>query len=959
MNLVGIAACLLAMAVPPARAATISTLAGTGTGGYNGDGIAATTAELDYPAGVAVDAAGNVFIADRDNQRIRRVDAATGQIADIAGTGSAGYNFDGIAATLAQLNYPQGVAVDTAGDVYVADTVNNLIRKFTPGGNISTVAGTGFWGYNGDNIDATTAWLMNPTGVAVDAAGNIYIAEFAGMRIRKVRASDGKIFTVAGTGTIPGDYNGDGIPATTAKLNFPQGVAVDAAGNIYIADRDNQRVRKVEVATGNIVTVAGTGSAGYNGDGIPASGARVNSPAGVAVDSAGNIFIADRDNERVRKVDAATGIITTVAGSGTRGDSGENIDALAAEMYGPSGVAVHPSGRFHIADYNNHRIRAVLPVSVVLQKTAAAGPVCPGSALTYTVSWSNAGWATAYGLTLTDTVPNGIAWAAPSLEFWVQADGAGVPALTASAYAASAAGPWTPGEPPDGAGAPVVCRWVVARVAPGASGFLRHRVTLSATLANGDLVGGGTSGTVAADSRGIAAATAPTAVGKAVLAASASAPASVSQGQTFAVVLTVTNTGAIPAASVLPSAAIGPGGASAAFTGGPVPAGPVAVPPGGSASFTWSCSATGAGAVVFTVTAVGTTCGGMPVSSSAHAPATVQARAMLVSTGVSVVPSSAKVGQQILVVFGLSNTGGAGATVVPGPAAACSPPGGAQWVSGPVPAGPVPVAGGSGAAFTWTYRLAAAGWLGFSVTVSGSDANSGDPVMAAGTSWSVTAFSGAALVSTATALPASVRQGGVFTLSFVVRNTGDRPVTAASVHLSPAVPSTVQVLSSPIPSTAISLAAGTSTGFTWQVKALAEGVLGLTASATGQDASDLSYLGTQAGASVTVLTAMPRVEAGSLTVAPNRLDRSGPAAGVKIGLRGNPGGTAAVEIYNEAGWRIRSLEARLDAGGEAVVVFDGTDGSGRRLAAGLYWVAVTGGGAKGRKPLFIVNGGGQ
>jgi sugar lactone lactonase YvrE len=289
----------------------ISTVAGNGTAGYNNDGIAATSAELNVPGGIAVDSVGNVFIADFQNNRIRKVSASTGLISTVAGNGTGGYNGDSIPATSAEIYLPDGVAVDGAGNIYISDNWNCRIRKVNAvTGLISTVAGNGTWGYNGDGIAATSAELR-PAGVAVDSAGNIYIDDSDNVRIRKVSASTGLISTVAGNGT--GGYNSDGIAATSAELNIPTSVALDSAGNIFIADFQNNRIRKVSASTGLISTVAGNGTAGYNSDGIAATSAELNGPSGVAVDSAGNIYIADTNNERIRKVSASTGLISTVS----------------------------------------------------------------------------------------------------------------------------------------------------------------------------------------------------------------------------------------------------------------------------------------------------------------------------------------------------------------------------------------------------------------------------------------------------------------------------------------------------------------------------------------------------------------------------------------------------------------------------------------------------------------------
>src|ERR1035438_593453 len=249
----------------------------------------------------------------------------------VAGTfASPGYTGDFALATSAQLNYPWGVAVDTAGNVYIADSYNNVIRRVTASsGVITTVAGNGTQGYSGDNVSALSTELNFPTGVAVDAAGNVYIADSYNNVIRRVTASSGVITTVAGNGTQ--GYSGDNVSALSTELNFPTGVAVDAAGNLYIADYFNYRIRKV--SNGVITTVAGTGVTGYGGDNGQATSALLGGPEGVAVDSAGNLYIADALNYRIRKVSG--GIITTVAGNGTPGFSGDNGPATSAQLRTP------------------------------------------------------------------------------------------------------------------------------------------------------------------------------------------------------------------------------------------------------------------------------------------------------------------------------------------------------------------------------------------------------------------------------------------------------------------------------------------------------------------------------------------------------------------------------------------------------------------------------------------------
>jgi sugar lactone lactonase YvrE len=220
---------------------TITTFAGNGTQGFSGDGGPATSAGLSYPGGVAVDAAGNLYIADTSNHRVRKV-STSGTITTVAGNGTFGFSGDDGPATNATLSYPTEVAVDAVGNLYIADTGNLRVRKVSASGTITTVAGNGIYGFSGDGGPATNASLVIPRGVAVDAVGNLYIADYGNSRVRKV-SSWGTITTVAGNGS-PG-FSGDGGPATSAALGYPRGVAVDAAGNLYIADTDNNRVRKV------------------------------------------------------------------------------------------------------------------------------------------------------------------------------------------------------------------------------------------------------------------------------------------------------------------------------------------------------------------------------------------------------------------------------------------------------------------------------------------------------------------------------------------------------------------------------------------------------------------------------------------------------------------------------------------------------------------------------------------
>jgi trimeric autotransporter adhesin len=335
----------------------IKTIAGDGTSGDTGNGGAATSAELDLPVAAAVDTAGNIYVADRNANVIREVSAVTGVITTVAGNGTAGFAGDGAAATSAELNQPGGVAVDTAGNIYIADFSNNRIRKVTVAtGVITTVVGNGTAGFSGDAGLATSAELNVPNGVAFDITGNLYIADDGNNRIRKVTIATGVITTVAGNGTA--GFSGDAGVPTSAELHGPTSVAIDSTGDIYIADYYNNRIRMVNVITGLITTVAGDGTAGFLGDGGAATSAELNVPASVALDKGGNLYIADQSNNRIREV--TLGVINTVAGDGVAGLSGNNGAATSAEVNAPVGVATDSAGDLYIADSGNSVIREVV-----------------------------------------------------------------------------------------------------------------------------------------------------------------------------------------------------------------------------------------------------------------------------------------------------------------------------------------------------------------------------------------------------------------------------------------------------------------------------------------------------------------------------------------------------------------------------------------------------------------------
>lgn len=359
--------CAIVAACSPfaANSQTIFTVAGTGTAAYSGDGGAATLANINVPHGVATDAAGNVYFTDYNNHRIRKI-STTGVITTIAGTGFGGYlaAHDGGPATAAWIKWPIGIAVGPTGIIYFSDYGNNIIRKIDASGIITTIAGVPGSippippGPSGDGLPATSVTLGNAWGVAIDGSGNVIIADAMCYRVRKINTTTGLLSNVAGNGLF--GFAGDGGAATAAacRVNEPSGVAVDAAGNIYIADYGNNRIRMINTS-GVISTIAGVGLPyGYSGDGGPASAARFYSPKGIAVDNSNNIYICDGTNNAVRKINTS-GIINTIAGTGVAGYSGDGIPALSAQLNTPTGVAVRYDGDVFIADNNNSRVRRI------------------------------------------------------------------------------------------------------------------------------------------------------------------------------------------------------------------------------------------------------------------------------------------------------------------------------------------------------------------------------------------------------------------------------------------------------------------------------------------------------------------------------------------------------------------------------------------------------------------------
>ncbi len=354
----------------------ITTVAGDGTNGNTADGILATNAGMS-PSGIAVDGSGNLYIASGS---VRKV-STNGIISTVAGSGNPGFSGDGGPASGARLDNPYGVAVDASGNIYIADLGNNRIRKVSAGGIITTIAGNGTVSFSGDGGSAATAQLNNPTSVAVDSSGNLFIADTGNYRVRKVSAI-GTITTVAGNGAY--GTSGVGGPATSAQMSGPSAVVVDSSGNLFIADSDGAIARIMKVTpNGTINTVAGVALSGFSGDGGPATSAALNNPTGMTVDSAGNLFIADLGNFRVRKVSASSGIITTVAGTGVSGFSGDGGLATSAGLSGPTGVAVDGAGNLYIVDnglgaelvFGNHRVRKV-SANGIITTVAGNGGCC-------------------------------------------------------------------------------------------------------------------------------------------------------------------------------------------------------------------------------------------------------------------------------------------------------------------------------------------------------------------------------------------------------------------------------------------------------------------------------------------------------------------------------------------------------------------------------------------------------
>ena len=339
-----------------AQCGIITTVAGNGTPGYIGDGGQATAAELFEDGDVAIqpfsgDGVAGIYITDWGNSVVRFM-STTGVISTFAGNGSFGFGGDGGQATDASINQPAGITVDALGNVYISDSRNNRIRKVNTAGIITTIAGNGIAGFYGDGGQATDAMINYPTYVKVDASGNVYFSDPFNSRLRKINSS-GIISTIAGGGS----FTGDGIPATMASFYWLGEFAIDTSMNIYLVDETDEKVRKIN-ASGIITTIAGNGVMGYSGDGEQATNATLNQPLGLAIDAYGSIFFSENSNNVIRKINPA-GIITTVVGNNIPDYSGDNGPATDASINGPQGIAFDAGNNLYIADLNNNRVRKV------------------------------------------------------------------------------------------------------------------------------------------------------------------------------------------------------------------------------------------------------------------------------------------------------------------------------------------------------------------------------------------------------------------------------------------------------------------------------------------------------------------------------------------------------------------------------------------------------------------------
>jgi len=1111
----------------------ITTVAGTGTPGYNVDGVLATSAQINAPYGLTVDGEGNIYIGDYNNHRVRKVSAATGFISTVAGTGTGGYNGDNILATKAQLWFPTGVQVDTGGNLYIEDGWNQRVRRVdAASGKITTVAGTGQSGWTGDNVPATTSRVWYPGWGALDSAGNLYFSDIYNSRIRRVDRVTGIITTVAGNGQS--GYNADNIAATSAKLNSPAGVAFDQSGNMYIGDQGNNRIRRVDAVTKVITTVAGTGSAGYNEDSIPAVAAKLNGPNGVVVDGGGNLYIGDWSNNRVRRVDAATGLISTIAGNGQATYNGDHMVATGVQLNNTVGVAVDSSCRVYVSELAGVRIRRIdqallapfvtvspvpslvgrwITVALTLTNTGSndmtgltsaiqlntgagllelpSGPEPPGpmtlsagSSTTFMWTYSISGAGTVDFTVTALGVDSGSGWnyiagypgrmnfltggkvaaaiafipgtVKPGAPFKLRLtvtntggeDATGVvPALqmnTGASLVAMVTGPLPPGPVTLAPGTATVFEWTFSSTLTGTveftctasgvdaglgeptvsavtktfavvesaklvasmtmtppSGCVGQLITVALTITNtgGVAVVSGDSGIgIGMYSAPLSYVSGPTVSypitfppGSAVtimwtyqvagtgqahlygsgwgyeqgfggwlasnavfvdglfgnsaqLAATLIAPAHVSDGQWFNVLLSTRNTGDAPAVNLSASQTVTGGASMVSAESGPVPPGPVSISGQGSQVFSWTYSANGVGMVEFSTTASGMdSCTSADRTVSLLGQTEVVRRASL-EVALAAFPASVKQGRIVEVRLTATNTGEADVVgAVPSPTAGAAPAGRMAMLSGPHPAGPLVIEGGTARTFTWTYRGVTVGAAGFAAGAGGADENAGWPVVVTAGPVGITVTAAAYLVSSLVSDITSVNPGATFRVAMTVTNEGDLAANAVTATLTPDDKSVLEVISGPVTTAGNDVAPGGSKTFTWTARILRAGKTAFTAEARGSDAGDGSPVSTRQAGTVTSEDRFTE----EIVVFPN------PASGDQFNVALKLGGKAReiqVDIFNTAFQRIYGGTWRDVEQWDGILVVSGI----LRWAPGVYIVQARATLADGQKKSFPI-----
>jgi sugar lactone lactonase YvrE len=767
----------------------ITTIAGTGTAGYNADLIPATTAKLNNPFGVYASNSGNVYIAEYGGHRIRKIDPSSGEISTVAGTGVNGFNSDNISATTAKINTPTRILVDSSERIFIADQQNNRIRK-VEAGIITTVIGSGAYGYGGEGVSATAVSFSNPFAIAMDASGTMYIVEHGAQRIRKVEATTGKVTTIAGTGTA--GYNSDGIAATSAQLNWPRGIALDKDGNIFIADVGNARVRKVDAASGLISTYAGGGIT--NGNGITATAATLSEPYDVALDKDGNLYIAERMASRIRKVDGETHLISTIAGTGANSFSGDGGDATLAAINHPQGVAVDQSGNIYVADYDNQRVRKL---EYGLSSSLALSTTLPlvGTWMTATLTVKYSGTATATAVTPEMQIPSG------------------------SSLLNLEAGPLPAGPQTISAGGTVAFSWTYSVSGQGNLVFTGSVSGLNE--ANGL--------NVSAYSTVPAIAVVPAKISGKVC----TIPGQVNIGQSFLLTMTVTNTGGENVSGLSSGLLVKTGSGVATQVAGPNPSMPMPLGGGSSLTFTWTFTAVSGGDVTFSTSINGLA----QLSSQTVTTGQVAADPLYITPLRGAIAKSlgtAATGQWVQYWLTVTNTGAGNVTgVMPG----FQVNSGTLEQQGAVnPTGPIDLSAGASQTFTWTYSISGSGSINVTATATGlDDVTSGMTSVSASTA--LTANTPATLVSRLTFSTTSAIEGQWMEVRLTVTNTGQlNAVDATPGIMVTAGAASVEPINGPLPTGPLNLGPGGSQTFVWTYSISGAGLLGFqcAASATGQ-----------------------------------------------------------------------------------------------------------------------------